>query len=107
MQSLRCKALAQAITTEVRGPQDDAENLIYAVNVTDMTKDTILSQFLLGPVLQGRQIIEAEKSLDGQAVLLECDCQRAQAIVNLIRTRYGKNLFRFYTSKTGKAWKRV
>ena len=70
---------------------------IYSINVTDMTKDDILSTFMIAPVIQSRQLVDREKGrIDSMAVVLECDETRAKAIVDVIRMKYGKNEFRCY-----------
>jgi hypothetical protein len=80
--------------------------MMYAVNVGDMTKDVIISSILIGPHVQGRQIVKAEKTLDGGAVVLECDDETAENIKAVIRMRYEKHAFRIYEGK-GQTWKRV
>jgi len=73
---------------------------VYSVNVMDMTKDDILSTFMIAPVIRSRQIIEAEKGrIDGMAVILDCPEERARAIIEVIRSKYGKNEFRCYDGK--------
>jgi len=73
---------------------------VYSVNVMDMTKDDILSTFMIAPVIRSRQIIEAEKGrIDGMAVILDCPEERARAIIEVIRSKYGKNEFRCYEGK--------
>jgi len=73
---------------------------VYSVNVMDMTKDNILSTFMIAPVIRSRQIIEAEKGrIDGMAVILDCPEERARAIIEVIRSKYGKNEFRCYDGK--------
>lgn len=82
---------------------------MYAINIGDMTKDLILSKFMLAPVLT-ETIINAEpKNLDGAALLIQYNIPQDQinAIIDMIRVKYHKNLFRVYHSKNGKTWKRV
>ena len=70
---------------------------VYSINVMDLTKDDILSQFMIAPVIQSRQIINVEKKrVDGHAVVLNCDETRALAIIAVIRMKYGQNEFRCY-----------
>jgi len=70
---------------------------MIAVNIADCTKDSIISEFLLGPVIKSGKTVEAERGkLDGGAVVLECDDDRAKAIVEIVRK-----------SKNGKNWKRI
>lgn len=73
---------------------------VYSVNVMDMTKDDILSTFMIAPVIRSRQIIETEKGrIDGMAIVLDCPEERAKAIIEVIRSKYGKNEFRCYEGK--------
>ena len=83
---------------------------MYAVNVADMTTtdNAILAMFLIGPMCQRRTTINVEpKRIDGMAVLLECNDEKAQAMLRIVRLKRKKHEFRFYHSKTGKNWKRV
>jgi len=82
----------------------------YAVNVADLTKDGILAQFLVAPVIPDRQIVKAEPGkIDGGAVLLQTDEERASAIVETIRLKWPKHALRCYRRKTdsAKTWARV
>jgi len=80
----------------------------YSINIADLTKDGIVAQFLIAPVVPHKQVVNAEKGyLDGGAVLLECEEERAKAIVSIIRGKYHRNLLRCYESKTGKSWVRI
>jgi hypothetical protein len=73
---------------------------IYSINVMDLTKDDILSTFMIAPVIPSRQIINVEPGrVDGHAVVLECPEERAKAIIEVIRKNYGKNEFRCYQGK--------
>ena len=81
---------------------------MFAVNIEDLTTDKTLAQFLFAPVLGSRQIVNAEKGMvDGSAVVLDCDDERAKGMIWLVRRKYSKNLFRIYESKNGKTWKRT
>ena len=72
----------------------------YSVNVFDLTKDDILSTFMIAPVIQSKIIIDVEKGrIDGKAVVLDCPAERATAIIEIIRKKYGKNEFRCYEGK--------
>lgn len=69
----------------------------YSVNVTDMSKDNILSTFMIAPVTQSKILVTVEKGrVDGTAVVLDCPEERAKAIIEIIRKKYGKNEFRCY-----------
>lgn len=81
---------------------------MYAVNISDLTRDKLLGELLVAPVIPRRRIVTVKKGVvDGDAVLLECDDDQASAICEVIRRKWAKNLFRCYVSKTGKAWKSI
>lgn len=78
----------------------------YAVNIADLTKDLIISRFLIADVVPNRIIVDAEKGrLDGGAILLECEGEKARAIIDIVRKKYQKHDFRFY--EKGTTWKRI
>lgn len=79
----------------------------YAVNISDMTKDFAIVQILLKSHIDGKKIIRTEKTVDGMAVLMNCDEETMNNIVEIVRLKYSKNLFRFYESRTEKSWKRI
>lgn len=79
----------------------------YAVNIADLTKDTILATFLLAPVIADHSIVRAEKTFDGGAVLLRCEDEQALAIIDVVRLKYTQNLFRFYHRGKRGGWRRV
>jgi hypothetical protein len=81
---------------------------MYAINIADLTKDDILKSFLILPVCTNKKTVNVDKKrLDEMAVILECPDEQSIAIVEVIRKKYSKNLFRCYESKTGKNWKRI
>jgi hypothetical protein len=81
---------------------------MYAVNVADTTRLSDAERtFLLAPVLQPRQVEKAEMGrIDGLCVVLQCDDERARAIIQLLRKKYPKHILRFYHKKIV-AWKRI
>jgi len=80
---------------------------MYAVNVADLTKYPIVAQFLLAPVIEPREIVQAERErFDGAAIVLQCENERAAAIVATIRLKARKHELRCYVGKS-KTWKRV
>ena len=81
----------------------------YAINVADMSRDSFLCSLLISPVTSSRQFVEAEKGrVDGSAILLECNAEHADAIIQVIRKKWAKHLIRCYQSKTGRGgWKRI
>ena len=78
----------------------------YAVNIGDMTRDIIISQCLLAPYIDRDSRIKAEKTMDGGAVLLNCDEETVNNIIAVIRMKYSKHIFRFYVGSK-KTWKRI
>jgi len=90
----------------------------YAVNVSDLVvrRDPITLPCLVAPVTPNRIFVDATpRDIAGTAVLLECDEERAAAIIEVIRIKYPPDpkgrtnpWMRCYYSKTGKGgWKRV
>ena len=79
----------------------------YAVNIADLTKDSILAQFMIAPHIVRRQIVRAEKTIDGDAVVLESGAEQSQAIVDVVRRKYDRASFRFYHSTNGRTWKKI
>lgn len=81
---------------------------MIAVNIFDLTKDNILTDFLIAPMIKNKTIVHAEKGkIDGVAVILDCPDDQGKAIKDVVRAKYSKNIFRFYKSRTGKSWKRI
>ena len=79
----------------------------YAVNVADLTKHRFVAQWILAPVVLGRVVVDVEPGrFDGAGILLECDEERAQAIVDVIRTKLKKHQLRCCKKEKG-SWKRV
>lgn len=86
----------------------------HAINVADLS---ILQPPLLwlvqnvlphNGVRSNARVVEAERGrIDGLAAVLDCDQDRAEAIIYFVRKKYAKNAVRFYTSENGKTWKRV
>lgn len=69
----------------------------YSINIADLTKDAILGPILIAPVTPNRTIIDAEPGrMDGMAILLECDEERAKAIIDVIRIKHEKHDIRCY-----------
>ena len=86
----------------------------YAVNVAAITQPgtSLWLSLLLAPVTEGRRLVynvEQEGSIDNVGIVLECDEERAEAIVQVIRLKFPKPYqLRCYYSKTGNGgWKRV
>lgn len=86
---------------------------MYAVNLADLTAvDAIVSQMLIAPVLS-KTVVNAETdgagayTVDTSACVLDCDEERAKAIIHISRKRYKRHALRFYHSTTGNSWKRI
>lgn len=85
---------------------------MYAIQLSDLLcagheTDRILLSWLVRPVM-GRAVDVEPANFDGAAVVLECDDERAAAIVAVIRTKYGRHQVRCWQSKSGTgSWKRV
>lgn len=77
------------------------KNKSISINVSDLSSvNDPMIPMLIYPVTKGRTIINAEpKRIDGHAVLLDCDRERALAIASVIRRRYKKNQIRIYDGK--------
>jgi len=80
----------------------------YAVNIADLTKERFLAQWLIGPLCPNRIVVDCEPGrIDGGAVLLECDSDRAAAVVELIRKKWPPHQLRCYLKDRGGPWRRV
>jgi len=80
----------------------------YAINIADLTRDPIMASLLIGPVTAAHLIVRAEpNAADGHAVILECDQQRAKAILDVIRMRYDKATVRCYRQGPRGGWRRI
>ena len=76
----------------------------YAVNVADLTTLDDITLWLFTPVIQGKKTIVAEPNrIDGSAVILECNEERATSIIHVVRL---KNKIRFY-KRTKTKWVKV
>jgi len=81
----------------------------YAINIYDLTRDEILAQWLVGPLVPSRKIVDCEPELiDGRGILLECSPEQGAAVVEVIRKRWPRHLLRCYYKKKGnRRWKRI
>jgi len=72
-----------------------------SVNVSDLSSvnDPMLAM-LLSPVTKSRMVVNPQpKMIGGMAVVLDCERDRAKAIVEVIRMKYNKNKIRIYDGK--------
>lgn len=81
----------------------------YAVNVADMAKLGLVAEILVAPVVPQRLVVETSKArFDEMAVVLECEEERAKAIVEVIRLKFRPREMRCYQSSTGRGgWKGI
>ncbi len=69
----------------------------YAVNVADLTTLGPIASILLADCVPNKILVQCEAGrVDGSAVVLECDDERAQAIVAVIRMKHPKYKVRCY-----------
>jgi hypothetical protein len=62
---------------------------------------------LVAPVIRERKTVEVQRGrVDGVAVVLECDDDRARAIVQVLRTKYPNWRMRAWEGK-GSTWKPI
>ena len=82
----------------------------YAVNLGDLVRpeNRIVASAMIAPVQGGTVEVDRQR-VDGVAVLLNCDDERAQAIVDVIRLKRRKHELRCYVRKTdtAKTWKSI
>jgi len=88
---------------------EEKESLKYAVNICDLYrfKDNFFLQLLILPVVQTGKTLQCEKSIDSIGLSIDCDDERAQAIIELIRKKFKRYELRCYCSRCGNSWKRV
>jgi len=82
---------------------------MYAINVCDLERvSEIQRSFLIAPVCQRRDTVNCEpKMVAGYGVILECDDEQAQAIVDVIRIKHPRNLVRCYRRTQRGTWRKV
>lgn len=81
--------------------------LRYAVNLADLMRmPPLAATFLIGPVRGEVSNIDKRK-VDATIVELDCDAERAEAIVAVIRVRYNRNELRCYKRGRRGGWKRI
>ena len=79
----------------------------YAVNIADLMNHPVAA-FLISPeVIPNGKCIKAEGDhMDGCALLLECNEERAKAIIDVIRMNCKKHELRCY-ERNKTAWRRI
>ncbi len=85
----------------------EPRNITYAVSLPDITGNDLLRQLVAAMVMRVEgETVEVDRSRwDGIAVGLDCDDERAEAIVAVIRKHYTRDQLRCW--KRGKTWKRI
>ncbi len=79
----------------------------YAVNLADLMRmPPLCATFLIGSV-RGAVSNIAKRKVDATIVELDCDAERAEAIVAVIRVRYNRNELRCYKRGRRGGWKRI
>ncbi|MCC6615930.1 MAG: hypothetical protein IT320_20840 [Anaerolineae bacterium] len=84
----------------------------YAVNIADLYKDKAIQIMVWGVMDTNpdHAIMRAEgkELLDAIAAPLDCDVERSEAIIEVVRKRWHPRLLRFYVSESGHGgWKSV
>ena len=81
----------------------------YAVNIADLWKYPIAAIMLSPDVIPNMRRVKAEGEgrMDGCALLLECNEERAKAIIDVIRLNCKKHELRCYETSSYKAWKGI
>ena len=79
----------------------------YAVNAADFAVSPLHLRALIGPHIQAKKVVEAERGTwAGQALVLECDAEQAAAIIAVVRIKLRKAQFKFY-QRDGGPWRMV
>lgn len=84
----------------------------YAINLADLMgliRNDFAIQILINPVLSRETILaEGDDRMDGTAVIMTCETERSQAIIELLRRKYKKHVLRCYQCNVEKSdWKRI
>ena len=82
----------------------------YAVHLFDLQvwREHLPVMALLGPVLSDRTVTVSTRDIAGEAIVLNCDDERGEAIVAVLRLRVPRDRLRMYHSRTGKGgWRAV
>ena len=78
---------------------------MIALSLADIGTADPVAYMLVEPVIRGRKTVEVQPGrVDGVAVVLECDDERARAIVDVLRMKYPKWRMRAWERVDG-AWK--
>lgn len=83
---------------------------MYAVNIADWhayENEAMLNALLLRVISMESRIARCEPEIDGDGIVLDCDEERGEAILHVIRKRFKRNQLRFYHSETGKGWEKL
>ena len=81
----------------------------YAVNLADLMGNSMgrfMARLIVRPVAGESVQVSAER-FDEEALILDCDEERAEAIIRTLRMSLSKNDLRCYQSENGKGWRRA
>ena len=79
---------------------------MIAISLADIATAEPVARMLVAPVIQNQRTVEVQRGrVDGVAVMLECDDERARAIVDVLRVKYPKWQMRAW-EYVGGSWKR-
>ncbi|MHA1662686.1 MAG: hypothetical protein ACTSVR_05450 [Candidatus Thorarchaeota archaeon] len=80
----------------------------FAINVSDLSQEQILAM-IYSDVLANKVLVNTEPDrIDGIAVVIECEEERAKAIVETIRLKKNKNEMRIFESTDYmKTWRKI
>jgi hypothetical protein len=85
---------------------------VYAIHLADLLlvlRDEFALRTLLKPLVENQHLVEVTPGMfDGVALVLNCDDERAAAVVKVIRLRYRRDQVRCYRSTSGRgSWRQV
>ncbi len=83
---------------------------MYAILLCDLLNRRLpaAATIVLGAVTQQHRIAEVlPKSIAGTGVILDCDDERAEAIVQVVRANVERRHLRMFYSKTGNSWRAI
>lgn len=78
---------------------------MIAISLADIATAEPVARMLVAPVIQNQRTVEVQRGrVDGVAVVLDCDDERARAIVDVLRMKYTKWLMRAWEGAGG-SWR--
>lgn len=71
-----------------------------SVNLCDLMRDHLFSCMMIDPVTPGKRLVWIDDDRpDTQAIVMECDEERALAILDVARLRHARSQIRFYRGR--------